>query len=216
VTDKEPEMSTTETPSADVDESPSDSSEVETDKAKEAPADNARRARAVVSVRSLLIGVVIALLAVAVGVLTWRYMSAEQQLAAQAQQVENFKHAEDAALDYAVNAAQMNYQDLGGWKTKLVAGTSPELKDRLSKAADSMEQILVPLKWDSTAKPLAARVRSESGGSYVIDAFVSVLTKTEQAPEGLQSTATYSITIDGNQNWQITDVGGVEAAVGSG
>lgn len=209
-------MSTTETPSADVDESPSDSSEVETDKAKEAPADNARRARAVVSVRSLLIGVVIALLAVAVGVLTWRYMSAEQQLAAQAQQVENFKHAEDAALDYAVNAAQMNYQDLGGWKTKLVAGTSPELKDRLSKAADSMEQILVPLKWDSTAKPLAARVRSESGGSYVIDAFVSVLTKTEQAPEGLQSTATYSITIDGNQNWQITDVGGVEAAVGSG
>ena len=217
-------MSTTETPSADVDESSSDwsevetgnSSEVETDKAKEAPADNARRAPAVVSVRALLISVVIALLVVAVGVLTWRYVSAEQQLAAQAQQVENFKHAEGAALDYAVDAAQMNYQDLGGWKTKLVAGTSPELKDRLSKAADSMEQILVPLKWDSTAKPLAAKVRSEAGGIYVIDAFVSVLTKTEQAPEGLQSTATYSITMDGNQNWQITDVGGVEAAVGSG
>jgi Mce-associated membrane protein len=146
----------------------------------------------------------------------WRYISAEQQLAAHTQQGENYKHAEDAALAYAVNAAQMNYKDLGGWKAKLVAGTSPELKDKLSKAADSMEQILVPLQWDSTAKPLVAKVRSESGGIYVIDAFVSVLTKTAQAPEGLQSTATYSITMDQNQNWQITDVGGVEAVVGSG
>jgi Mce-associated membrane protein len=35
-----------------------------------------------------------------------------------------------------------------------------------------------------------------------------------QAPEGLQSTATYSITIDSNHDWQISDVGGIGSVVG--
>jgi hypothetical protein len=35
-----------------------------------------------------------------------------------------------------------------------------------------------------------------------------------QAPDGLQSTATYSITVDSNKDWQITDVGGVDSALG--
>jgi hypothetical protein len=209
-------MPTTETASEDLDERASSASKVKAEDAENVPTVEPRRASATVSVRSLVVGAVIALLAIAVGALTWLYMSDEQELAAQAQQAENFKHAENAALEYAVNAAEMNYQDLGAWKTKLVEGTSPELKDKLSKAADSMEQLLVPLKWDSTAKPLVAKVRSESGGIYVVDAFVSVLTKTSQAPEGLQSTATYSVTMDGNQNWQITDVGGIDAVVASG
>jgi len=42
-----------------------------------------------------------------------------------------------------------------------------------------------------------------------VDSFVSVQTKTIQAPDALQSTATYSTTIDSNNNWQITDVGGI-------
>jgi hypothetical protein len=108
----------------------------------------------------------------------------------------------------------MDYQDFNGWKVKLVNGTSPELKDKLTKAADSIQQILAPLQWKSTARPLAAKVRSEAGGIYTVDAFVSVLTKTMQAPDGLQSTATYSITLDSKNNWQITDVGGIDAAVG--
>jgi len=43
---------------------------------------------------------------------------------------------------------------------------------------------------DSTAQPLVAKVRSDTNGIYVIDTFVSVLTKTTQAPDSLQSTAT--------------------------
>jgi hypothetical protein len=76
-----------------------------------------------------------------------------------------------------------------------------------------MEQILVPLQWNSTAHPLAAKVRSETGGVYVVDAFVSVLTKTAQASDPLQSTATYSVTVDSSKDWQITDVGGVGDAL---
>jgi Mce-associated membrane protein len=43
---------------------------------------------------------------------------------------------------------------------------------------------------------------------------VGVQTKTVQAPDGLQSTATYSITVDSNHDWQISEVGGIGAVVG--
>ena len=107
----------------------------------------------------------------------------------------------------------MNFQDLNTWKGKLVNGTTPGLNEKLSKAATSMEQILVPLEWSSSAQPLAAKVRSDTNGIYVVDTFVSVLTKTTQTPDNLQSTATYSITIDSKDNWQISDVGGIGSVV---
>jgi hypothetical protein len=77
-----------------------------------------------------------------------------------------------------------------------------------------MEQILAPLQWNSTAVPLVAKVRSRTNGIYVVDTFVGVETKTVQAPDGLQSTATYSITIDGSHDWQISEVGGIGSVVG--
>jgi hypothetical protein len=172
-----------------------------------------KRVQLSVSLRSVVIAVVIAALLGAVGVLAWLYIGAQGRLDEQARQSENNVHAEKVALQYAGEAAAMNYQDLNAWKGRLVAGTSPELKDKLSEAATSMEQILVPLQWNSTAHPLAAKVRTETGGVYVVDAFVSVLTKTAQASEPLQSTATYSVTIDSSKDWQITDVGGVGDAL---
>jgi Mce-associated membrane protein len=172
-----------------------------------------KRVQLSVSLRSVVIAVVITALLAAVGVLAWLYIGAQGRLDEQARQSENNVHAEKVALQYAGEAAAMNYQDLNAWKGRLVAGTSPELKDKLSKAATSMEQILVPLQWNSTAHPLAAKVRTETGGVYVVDAFVSVLTKTAQASEPLQSTATYSVTIDSTKDWQITNVGGVGDAL---
>jgi Mce-associated membrane protein len=166
-----------------------------------------------ISVRSLMVAAVIAVLVAAVGVLGWLYVGARSTLDGQARQSENDFRAEKVALDYAVNAAAMSYEDLKVWKEKLVAGTSPELKDKLTKAATSMEQILVPLQWTSTASPLAAKVVSKNGGAYVVDSFVTVLTKTMQAPDPLRSTATYSVTIDTTKNWQISDVGGIGAVV---
>ncbi|MEZ0365786.1 hypothetical protein ACAG26_19075 [Mycobacterium sp. pUA109] len=179
----------------------------------ESPVQKARR-RVSISVRGLILSAVICVLVGAIGVLAWLYIGAHSKLDAQAREAGNDKRAEEIALDYAVRAAQMNYQDLNGWKVELVKGTSPELKEKLSKAANDMEQILAPLQWTSTARPLAAKVRSDTGGIYIVDAFVSVLTKTVQAPEGLQSTATYSLTIDSNKDWQISDVGGIGATPG--
>ncbi|WP_319451177.1 MULTISPECIES: hypothetical protein [unclassified Mycobacterium] len=178
------------------------------------PTDKGARRQISLSLRSLAVTAVIVLLVVAVGVMTWFYLGAHRKLDEQARQAEGNIRAEKIALDYAVNAAAMNFKDLDAWKAQLVAGTSPELKDKLSKAGTSMEQILVPLQWNSTSSPLAAKVISQTGGTYVVDSFVSVLTQTLQNPDPLRSTATYSVTIDSNSGWQISDVGGVGAVVG--
>lgn len=169
--------------------------------------------RVSLTLRALVIGVVMLALAAGLGVMTWLYIGQRGTVEANVRAAQNQQKAEQIALEYAVNAAAMNYQDLNGWKVNLVKGTSPELNDKLSKAATSMQQLLVPLQWTSTSKPLAAKVRSDVNGVYVVDTFVSVLTKTTQAPDNLQSTATYSITIDSNNNWLITDVGGISAVV---
>ncbi|SHX53129.1 Uncharacterised protein [Mycobacteroides abscessus subsp. bolletii] len=167
-----------------------------------------------VSFRTLLVSTVFLALTVAVASLSWLYIGRGTELTAQEKRTQDYRHAEDIALKYAVNAAAMDFHDLNTWKLKLVDGTSQPLKDKLTKAAASMEQLLIPLEWNSSADPLTAKVRSESNGVYVLDTFVSVLTRTTQAPDGLQSTATYSITVDSNANWQITDVGGIGAVSG--
>lgn len=200
------------TPGTEADSAPSDSTAVTGEEPVEAKA--AREIRSVsVSVRSLVVGAAAVLLAAAVVVMGWLYIDARSRLDAQAAQSANDSQAEKIALDYAVNAATMDYKDLQTWKVKLVAGTSPELNKKLSEAGTSMEQVLVPLQWSSSARPLVAKVRTNTGGIYVVDSFVSVNTKTIQSPEPLQSTATYSTTIDSNNDWQITDVGGIGSAL---
>jgi hypothetical protein len=192
-----------------VEEAPADSTPEEP-----ADAESVRGSRSIsLSVRSLVVGAAVAVLIAAVAIVGWLYIDARGQLDAQAAQSANNSRAEKMALDYAVNAATMDYKDLQAWKVKLVAGTTPELNKRLSEAGTSMEQVLVPLEWSSSARPLVAKVRSNNGGIYVVDSFVSVQTKTIQSPEALQSTATYSTTIDSNDNWQITDVGGIGSAL---
>jgi Mce-associated membrane protein len=165
------------------------------------------------SLRSLVHGAVLVLLIGAVAVMTWLYVGARHQLDAKAAEAAKESRAEKVALDYAVGAATMDFKDLQAWKVKLVQGTSPELNGKLASAAESMEQVLVPLQWSSSARPLVAKVRSVTDGVYIVDSFVSVDTKTIQAPDPLQSTATYSTTIDSKNNWLITDVGGIKSAL---
>lgn len=170
--------------------------------------------RVSINLRSLLVSMLVAVLCVAIGILTWLYIGSRNELDAQARRANGDHRAERTASEYAVSAAAVDYRNLAKWRENLVKGTTPELRDKLEKAATSMEQILSPLQWDSTASALASKVRSEANGVYTVDTFVSVLTKSMQAPEGLQSTATYRVTIDSHNNWLITDVGGIDTAVG--
>lgn len=141
---------------------------------------------------------------------------AESAAVALREDIESRHHAEQVALDYAKGAADMNYKDIPGWTKRLTANTSPELTKKLKEAAAAMEQIIVPLQWVSTPTPIAAVTRSEHDGVYVVNCFVSVTTKNAQAPDGIMSTATYTVTINKNDNWVITDVGGVDSAMKAG
>jgi Mce-associated membrane protein len=151
----------------------------------------------------------------ALGVLGWQVHAKSNDIDQLHQRAAGNAHAEQAALDYATGAAEMDFHDLVAWRGKLTKGTTPELSNRLTQAATSMEQIIAPLQWTSTAKPIVAKVRSESNGVYSVDCFVSVLTKNSQAPDGIQSTATYQLTIDSHNSWVITDIAGIDSALGS-
>lgn len=141
---------------------------------------------------------------------------AESAAVALREDIDSRHRAEQVALDYAKGAADMNYKDIPGWTKRLTANTSPELTKKLKEAAAAMEQIIVPLQWVSTPTPIAAVTRSEHDGVYVVNCFVSVTTKNAQAPDGIMSTATYTVTVNKNDNWVITDVGGVDSAMKAG
>ncbi|MGY4103756.1 hypothetical protein ACW2Q0_29985 [Nocardia sp. R16R-3T] len=169
-----------------------------------------------IKLKTIVSATMAAAVVVAVGVLGWQLHSKSNYLdhlhagmAAQAR-------AEQVALDYATGAAQMDFHDLASWRGRLTKGTSPELSNRLTQAGTSMEQIITPLQWVSSASPVTAKVISETNGAYSVDCFVSVLTKNSQAPDGIQSTATYNLTVDSHNNWLITDIGGIDSALPPG
>ncbi|MET9485282.1 MULTISPECIES: hypothetical protein [unclassified Nocardia] len=121
--------------------------------------------------------------------------------------------AEQAATDYAVGAATVNYQDFAAWIGKLKAGTTPQLATTFDATAPKLEQVLAPLKWTSSATPIAAKTRSTAGSVYTVDVFVNVSSTSAQTPDGSQTTVTYTVTVDRSQDWKITDVGGASAAL---
>ncbi|MGW5113471.1 hypothetical protein [Nocardia sp. NPDC004123] len=166
-----------------------------------------------IKVRTLAIGAGITCLVASSAFFAWQAHSKSQQVSALHSADADRAHAEQVALDYAVGAANMDFKDLNSWQTKLTANTTPDLSNKLKQAAGSMEQIITPLQWTSSSTPIVAKVRSESHGQFAVDCFVSVLTKNAQAPDGVQSTATYRLTIDKNANWVITEVGGIDSAL---
>lgn len=171
------------------------------------------RGRIQFGIGQLITGLVIVALAVAVSVLGYLLADSRSQNDAMRADAADASKAEQVALDYATGAAQMDYNDLGAWNKRLTANTSPELTKKLSDASSAMEQVIVPLQWTSTATPIAAQVKSHNGSVYVVTAFVSVMTKNAQAPNGVASTASYTVTMDRSKNWLITDVGGLDSAV---
>ncbi|QIS11877.1 hypothetical protein [Nocardia arthritidis] len=118
------------------------------------------------------------------------------------------RHAEQVAIDYAVGSSTIDYRDPKAWLTRLQANTTKELAAKFAATAPQLEQVITPLQWTSTAKPIRAVVASESGGVYRVDAFLDVASTSSQAPQGGRNTVAYDITVDRNQDWKITSVGG--------
>lgn len=144
---------------------------------------------------------------VAFGALYW---SAKSDLADRDSTAADDRRAAQVASDYAVGASTIDYKDTKSWLGRLQAGTTPQLTAKFDATGPQLEQILLPLQWTSKATPLSAAVTSESGGIYKVNAYLNVVSTSAQTPEGAQTTVTYSLTIDRNADWKITDVGGLQ------
>ncbi|MFI6998210.1 hypothetical protein [Nocardia sp. NPDC050175] len=123
------------------------------------------------------------------------------------------KHAEQIATDYAIGASTIDNKNLKAWFGRLGTGTTPQLAAKFDATAPQLEQILLPLQWTSNATPITAVVTSESGGVRKVSVFLNVTSTSAQTPQGSQTTVTYTVTVDKNADWKITEVGGLDAAL---
>ncbi|WP_280508120.1 hypothetical protein [Nocardia flavorosea] len=166
-----------------------------------------------IQVSSLVRGALIAVLAVVAIVFAVLYFTARADLAERDERAADDRRAEQLATEYAVGAATVNFQDLDAWITALKTNTTPQLAGKFDETAPKLEQILVPLQWTSTASPITAKVMSDQGGTFKVNVFVNVTSTNAQNPDGTRTTVTYTVTLDENAGWQITDVGGVDGAL---
>ncbi|MDV6265956.1 hypothetical protein [Rhodococcus globerulus] len=188
--------------------------EVDTDtRTSESPTDSGRAVPRTVALKPLVLGLVVAFLVIGLAAVTWQLRSKSDELSAIHSAEAGRAQAEQIALDYATGAAEMDFRDLPAWRARLTQGTSSELSNRLTQASSSMEQIISPLQWTSTAQPISAKAVAGDGGIYSVDCFVSVMTTNSQAPEGIMSTATYKLTIDSGDDWKITEISGIDSAL---
>ncbi|MFE3794064.1 hypothetical protein [Nocardia tengchongensis] len=162
---------------------------------------------------TVLTAAAVAVLTVVAIVLGGLYWSAKSDLADRHSKAAGDRHAEQVASNYALGASTIDYKDTKAWLSKLQAGTTPQLAAKFAATGPQLEQILLPLQWTSTAVPLSSSVISEAGGIYKVNAYLNVTSTSAQSPDGVQTTVTYSLTIDRNADWKITDVGGLQNAL---
>ncbi|MGY1898613.1 hypothetical protein [Nocardia gipuzkoensis] len=186
-----------------------DNGRIETTDESTAPAGADKHPRTLqIRLSTILIGVTIGVLVVVAGTFAGMYWSARSAIADRDARAADNRHVEQIASDYAVGASTIDYRDLKAWLGRLRSATTPQLSAKFDATAPQLEQILLPLQWTSTATPLSAAVISESGGIYKVNAYLTVVSTSAQTPEGAQTTVTYSLTIDRNSDWKITEVGG--------
>ncbi|MBF6224213.1 hypothetical protein IU470_03645 [Nocardia abscessus] len=173
------------------------------------------RASGTVSIRlsAIALGAAIIALVAATGVFAALWLSARSDLSDRDAAAAADRRAEQVATDYAVGASTINFQDYNAWIAKLKANTSPQLANKFDATAPKLQEILVPLKWSSTATPVSAVVTSETGGVYKVNVFLNVNSTNAQTPDGGQTTVTYNVTVDSGAGWKITDVGGMDGAL---
>ncbi|GAB3135652.1 hypothetical protein GCM10027289_29720 [Tsukamurella serpentis] len=154
-------------------------------------------------VRTVLVTVlVVAVLALSV-LLFLQHRSLRSERAADADRA----RAEQIAADYAVKAATMDYRDLTPWLNAMKTGVTPELGKKFDAIADTMREVLPPLRMTTTGKALFGKVTSEVNGIYTVKVAVDVSSQNVQAPQGTVSTTAYGVTLDRGRDWIITEVG---------
>lgn len=138
-------------------------------------------------------------------------LTAERGLAADKQT------AETVAGNYAVGAATFDFNDLKPWSAALKKGTAAELNSRFDVAVNTLTPLIQEVQWVQTAKLIAAKtVDIRADRQFVVQVFVSTHMTSTQNPKGLNTVTPYTITLDRDSNWLITDVAGIAGAAQDG
>ncbi|MEV6558198.1 hypothetical protein AB0M22_20960 [Nocardia sp. NPDC051756] len=168
-----------------------------------------------VSIRTstAIVGAVITALTVTAVILGGLLWSSTNERTARDARAADDTRARQVAIDYAVGASNINYQDVSPWLTKLKANTSPQLGTKFDATAPKLQELLVPLKWTSNGTPIDATVASEAAGIYKVNVFLTVTSTSAQTPQSAQTTVVYNVTVDKNSQWHVTDVGGMDGAL---
>ncbi len=203
-------MTTTEAPSAPADTEKVAAQEGSTTRTSQPEWANRQVSLSLSTILVALALVVLLALATTFGVLLWQVRA---DIAGRDEVAADDAHAEQIATDYALGAAAVNYQDFSAWVGKLKANTTTQLSAKFDATAPKLQQILDPLKWKSTATPITAEVATVAGSIYTVDVFLDVTSTSAQTPDGAKTTVTYTVTIDKNLDWKITDVGGTNATL---
>ncbi|MEU0507435.1 hypothetical protein [Nocardia sp. NPDC005998] len=161
-----------------------------------------------IPIATVVWGVALAAMTILAATLAGFLIAARGDLADRDAAAADHAHAEQVATDYAVGASTVNYAEFASWVGRLKQNTAPTLANKFDATAPKLEELLTPLKWTSTANPITAKVVSDSAGVYQVDVFVNVSSTNAQNPDGAQTTVTYTVTVDRNSDWKITDVGG--------
>lgn len=217
----EPEVDTTALGDTDPPEGPGhttktieDSEDADDSKALKKASTSAKpRRQLAVSVNALVVAVLIVALAAALGAFVYRDMSARDSLSQERRDDADRAKAEDIAGAYAVTASTLNYHDLTPWIAGMKKGVSPDLQKQYDVIGQTMEQVLTPLRLETSAELVVAKTVGVADGVYRVQAVVDVNSKNVQIPNGGSSTTTYNLTLDKNQDWMITAVGDPTSAI---
>ncbi|MFF3571938.1 hypothetical protein ACFYXQ_29570 [Nocardia jiangxiensis] len=153
-------------------------------------------------------GAVIAGLLIATCVFATLYLRAQHDISGRDTRAAEDKHAEQVATDYALGASTIDYRDTKTWFDRLKANTTAQLAAKFDASAPQLEQILLPLQWTSKATPITTTVTAQSDGVYHVSAFLNVNSTSVQTPQGGITTVAYTLTVDKNAGWKVTEVGG--------
>ena len=118
--------------------------------------------------------------------------------------------AESIAGAYAVGAATFTHTDLGPWSAALKKGTADELNSRFDVAVETLTPLIQEVQWVQTAELIAATtIDVRADRLFVVQVFVATQMTSTQNPGGLNTVTPYTITLDRDANWIITDVAGI-------
>lgn len=160
-----------------------------------------------VSIRSLSTVLLVVALVAALAVFVYRDLSGSAELDELRTAAADQEKAEDVAGRYAVAAATLDFKDLTPWIAAMKEGVSPDLQKKYDVIGQAMEQIITPLRMQTTAELVVADTQESNGDLFRVDAVVNVNTKSVQTPDGGNTVAVYTIALDRSKDWMITEVG---------